>query len=341
VARLEGVLAPAAKEFVLLRITRMRGVDLDLFDFDFDLTWMGFFLSADEEIYGRYGGRDAESPERRASAAGLRFAMDAALRAHSNRRPMVGVARPPGRTVDRFRSAQTLSATACVHCHQIYEFRRQDLQASGEWRTDELWVYPMPENIGLTLDVDRGDRITTVTPASSAARLGLAVGDRLVRVNGYPIASFADLQYALHCAPAAGRIPVVWERDGKPLSGLLELTNGWRKTDISWRWSLRSLDPAPGVHGDDLTAQEKQALGLGPKRLAFRQGNFVSMAARQADIRQNDIIIGIDNKELEMTARQFAAYVRLNYKVGDRVVYNILRGGRRIDVPLTLANGAR
>jgi hypothetical protein len=39
---------------------------------------------------------------------------------------------------------------------------------------------------------------------------------------------------------------------------------------------------------------------------------------------------------LSMTGRQFGAYVRLNYKVGDRVVYNVLRDGKRVDVPLTL-----
>ena len=41
---------------------------------------------------------------------------------------------------------------------------------------------------------------------------------------------------------------------------------------------------------------------------------------------------------IKMTARQFLAYVRLNYKVGDRVTYNILREGKRLDVPLTLVH---
>ncbi len=116
----------------------------------------------------------------------------------------------------------------------------------------------------------------------------------------------------------------------------MTLADGWRKTDISWRWSLRGLDPPPWVHGDDLSAEEKQALGLGANRLAFRQGPFVSEPARQAGIRQNDVILGIDGKMLEMTSRQFAGYVRLNYRVGDRVTYNLLRRGARLDVSLRL-----
>ncbi len=120
------------------------------------------------------------------------------------------------------------------------------------------------------------------------------------------------------------------------LSGSLLLADEWRKTDISWRWSLRGLDPTPWVQGGDLSLAEKKALGLSPNRLALEQAAFLSQPARQAGIRQGDVILGVDGKMLEMTARQFGAYVRLNYKVGDRVTYHLLRDGKRLDVTLTL-----
>ena len=62
-----------------VRLPRLDGVDLNLFQFDFDLTMMIFFLNADEHIYGRYGGRDGKNPDGRHSLAGLRYAMQAAL----------------------------------------------------------------------------------------------------------------------------------------------------------------------------------------------------------------------------------------------------------------------
>src|SRR5438477_8301428 len=137
----------------------MRGVDLDLFDFDYDLTWMGFFLGADGQVYGRYGGRDPDSPDSRVSLAGLRYALQAALERHrrgpGGQRP---VRRRPPRTVDDYPASRRLSERACVHCHQVYDLRRESLQAEGRWRLDEVWVYPLPENVGLTLEVDRGDR---------------------------------------------------------------------------------------------------------------------------------------------------------------------------------------
>ncbi len=327
-----------AKEFVLVRITRMRGVDLDLFDFDYDLTWMSFFLNADGAIYGRYGGRDAESADSRVSLAGLRYAMKAALARHRRgeaERPRPRTELP--RTVEQYPAARRLPARACVHCHQVYDLRRESLQAAGKWRLEEVWVYPLPENIGLMLDVDRGDVVARVLADSAAARAGIRAGDRLLTINDQAIASFADVQYALHRAPAVGSLAIAWQHDGETKKGQLMLAEGWRKTDISWRWSLRGLDPSPWVRGDDLSAEEKKTLGLSEKRLAFRQGPFVSEPASQAGIRQNDIIIGVDGKILEMTERQFGAYIRLNYKVGDRITYNILRKGERRDIVLRLA----
>jgi serine protease Do len=322
---------------VLVRLTRMRGVDLDLFDFDYDLTWMGFFLDADGTVYGRYGGRDAESADSQVSLAGLRYAMEAALARHRRteaRRPPKPNPKP--RTVEQYPAARRLPERACIHCHQVYDLRRESMQAAGQWKREELWVYPLPENIGLTLDVDRGDRVARVTADSPAARAGVQAGDRLLTIDGRTIASFADVQYALHRAPARGKLTLVWQHQTRTRKAELSLSDGWRKTDISWRWSLRVVDPRPWVRGDDLSAEEKKALGLSAKRLAFRQDAFVSEPARQAGIRPNDVILGVDGKMLEMTARQFGAYVRLNYRVGDRVVYNVLRDGQRRDIPLRL-----
>jgi S1-C subfamily serine protease len=175
-----------------------------------------------------------------------------------------------------------------------------------------------------------------VADSSAAARVGLRAGDQIRTINDFAIASIADVQYALHRAPASGSLTIGWQHEGRTRKGELALTEGWRKTDISWRWSLRGLDPSPWVHGDDLSAEEKQALGLSAKQLAFRQGPFVPESAQRAGICQNDVILGINGKTLEMTVQQFGAYVRLNCKVGERVTYNVLRNGKRLDLPLRL-----
>jgi membrane-associated protease RseP (regulator of RpoE activity) len=329
-----------AEKFVLLRVPNMRGVNLNVFDFDFDQTWMAFFMNADEKVYGRYGSRTPDSGKPVNSLKGLRYALSAALDAHRRAPRAKAEKGPPPRTVEQYPASRRFLAKACIHCHHVNEFRREARQAEGTWKLSEVWVYPLPENVGLTLEVDRGNRLRGVAPGSPAARAGLRKGDSLRTLNGLPVASLADVQYVLQRAPAAGKVGVTWERAGKTHQARLTLADGWRETDISWRWSLRGLDPAPPVHGDDLEPAEKKALGLAVKRLAFRQGPYVPRPAQQAGIRQNDIIIGVDNKKLEMTARRFGAYFRLNYKVGDCVTFNLLRKGKRLDLTVELAGRA-
>src|SRR5262249_25043350 len=132
------------------------------------------------------------------------------------------------------------------------------------------------------------------------------------------------------------KLTVHYERGGRRRVAELTLETGWRKTDVSWRWSLRGVGPAPGVRGADLSVREKRKLGLPPARLAFEQGPFVSEAARQAGRRQGDVVVGVEGKMLSLSGRQFLAHVRMNYKVGGQVTYNLLRDGKRVDVVMTL-----
>src|SRR5262249_3652561 len=153
----------------------------------------------------------------------------------------------------------------------------------------------------------------------SAARAGLRAGDVLETLNGYAIASTGDVMYALHRGPAKGKVAALWQRGGKTLTAELELAEGWRKTNLTWRTSMLNLLTGLTLLGDALTAEEKKALGLGEKRLAFRQESPVARDAREAGVQPDDVIIGIDGQELEMTMRQFLAHVRRNYLVGDRI----------------------
>ena len=329
-----------AEEFVLVRVLNMRAVNLEVFDFDYDLTWAAVLLNADEQVYGRFGGRDIGSPDKYLTLGGLRHAMQTALTAHRERDRGQQFAPRPHRTVEAYPAASRLSERACIHCHQAYDFHRDQAKASGTWRVEDVWVYPLPENVGLEMDPEQGNRVAAVRLGSPAARAGLQAADVLRRINGSAVASFADVQYALHRSPAAGTISVTWHRTKREQTAQLLLPEGWKRTDITWRPSTWRMKPSPGVEGEDLSPAQKQALGLSPRRLAFYQGNFVSVPARQAGIQRNDIILGIDGKLLEMTERQFGVYVRLNYKVGDRIVLNVLRQGQRIDVPMTLPERA-
>jgi serine protease Do len=318
----------------------MRGVDLEVFDFDYDLTWAAFFLNGRQKVLGRFGGRTAASPEAYLTLAGLKHAMRSALVAY-RRDPDSKPDREPAaqRTVESYPAAKALKADACIHCHQVYNFRRAERKATGTWQLADVFVYPEPHNLGIVLDPDQGNRVKSVAKDSTAQQAGLQAGDVLSSVDGQPVASFGDVQYVLHRLPAKGLVRVAWRRNAEERTAMLKLPEGWRATDIGWRESMWGLEPAPHVYGQDLTPREKKDLGLPENGMAFRQGDFVPGPSKHAGIQAKDVIFGINGKQLEMTMLQFNAYVRLNFKVGDRITFNVLRNGKRLDLAMTLSKG--
>lgn len=318
-----------------VRLIRIQGADLSLFDFDFDCTWYGFFLSADETIYGRYGGRDAKSDEGRLSLTGLKYAMQKALDRHkAGEVKLVERAKPI--RAEEYKAAKMRRGNECIHCHQINEFRRADAKAAGTWSRDDLWVYPLPENVGLTLDVDRADTVKAVIANSSAAKLGIKAGDTLISLNGLPVASNADAQYALHKGPKSGTIPIEWKQNTDRMEGNLQVADGWRKTNLTWRSSLLDILPSLPISAEDLTADEKKALGIPEKQAAFRQDKYVHSTLKAVGLKAGDVFVKLDGKPVEGTMDDFLALVRREHLVGDMTVLTVLRDGKAVELKITL-----
>lgn len=324
-----------ADKFVRVRLVRIAGSDLSLFDFDFDLTWFCFFLTPDETVLGRYGGRDAKSDEGRISLAGLRFAMDRAISRHD-----AGTIKPATRAkpiyAEEYPSAKKQRGNGCIHCHQVNEFRRAAEKAAGTWTRDSLWAYPLPENIGITLDVDRGDSIVQVEAKSAAEAIGIKKGDVLIRLNEMSVASFADAQYALHRGPKAGKIPVEWRSRGDTKKGELTVVEGWRKTNITWRASLLDILPSFPVSGEDLTVEERKALKLPEGHAAFRQDKFVHSTLRAIGMQSGDVLVGINGRTVPGLMDDYLGYLRREHLVGDTITINVLRAGKPVDLKITL-----
>ncbi len=314
---------------------RIEKVDLHLFEFDWDLTWAAFFMNGSGKIYGRFGGRDPKGPDTRNSLVGLHYAMEAALAEH-RKNPAAKPDAPAQKPLYIEKLPTAKAYRGCIHCHQVKEILRQEANDAGTWQRDSIYTYPLPENVGITLDKERGNRISDVKPGSAAAKIGLKPGDLLQALNKVPVRSFADAQYGLHKAPAQGQIAVAWQRDGKELRESLEVATGWRRTNVTWRPSLLDLLPSLPLYGRDLSAKEKRALNLDEKRLAFREEAPVGESAKAMGVREKDIILGVDGKVLEMSMDAFLGYVRQNYLIGDTLTINLLRDGKRLDLKVKL-----
>ena len=332
VVRLDGI-KELADQFVRVRLARVDHLDLNLFEFDYDLTFMVFFTNARERVYGRFGGRMPKDPDSYHSLAGLRYAMQAALETHTEDADLRGEEKPPLYIRD-FPSVR--KSGGCFHCHQLKEIMLREADRKGEWTNDLIWRYPPPQNVGITLEVDRGNVVRRVKAGSPAAKVGLRKGDVIERLGQTKVRSFGDAQFALDKAPKQGQVELAWSRDGQRHEDQLVLPQEWRGNDILWRRSVRHRVAYPRLFGEDLTTVEKKEIGLEPDRLAFRQKKSVPKPAREAGIRAGDIILGFDDRPLEMDAYDFQDYVAQQYLMGDEVTVNLIRNGQRHNLPMTL-----
>jgi serine protease Do len=295
---------------------------------------MVFFISADERVYARYGGRDSKNADNRQSLEGLRYTMASVLQMHRQQAPDFA---PRHESRPQFIRDIAGERRGCFHCHQVKETLNQKLVEAGNWTRDKVWRYPLPENLGFRLEVDRGNVVESVTAESAAARGGLKKGDLIRRIANVPIHAFGDAQFALDHAQPVGRLDIAWTTNGTEHAGTLDLAKGWKRTDIAWRTSLRRLIPDLPLYGPDLNAGERAKLGLAKGKLGFRQNERLHSRAKAAGVQVGDIILGVDGRELEMNVDDFLRFIQSEYLVGDEIVLVVLRNGQRLKIPLVLA----
>src|SRR5262245_9048815 len=118
-------LANLLSRFVCVRIVEAKGMDLSLFQFDYEQTWAAFFLNAEEAIYGRYGTRSsAVEAERHLSIEGFKKALEGALDLHArypgNKKELAAKTGPPSpwRTPENIPGVAPWGSSQCYHCHQ-------------------------------------------------------------------------------------------------------------------------------------------------------------------------------------------------------------------------------
>lgn len=326
--RLAPEIRDAAEKYVRLRLSNMRGLDLNVFDFDYDLTWAALFITSEGKVLGRFGGRDGESANKYRTLLGLRHALEQGLQTYHEQRKEKQTKPLPPRRAENYEVGQKLSPRSCIHCHHVHEFQRAEAMEKGTWHPRQEYRYPDPRSLGLEMDAEQGNRLIAVKDG-----MALLKGDVLLSIDDKRVHSYADIVTALDRAPESGSLSLRIARGAKQSKAELSLEPGWKtKTDISWRWSLKTLEPEPPVSGEDLSLPERRLLGIASEKLAMRQGPFLSQRARQAGVQIGDVIVGVDGSMPLMTARQFDVHFRLFLRDRKEVELNLLRGKEKVRV---------
>jgi serine protease Do len=312
----------------------MLDVDINLFKFDWDLTWAGFFMNAQGYIYARYGVRKEQNGETTVSLAGLRDTMKQALELHKKEFRKSPPAWTP-LTIQELPSFKKdpQAPKGCAHCHHAWTYTRKNEMDLGQWKKEKLWVYPLADNLGITLDYARN---TVVTASSGMAqKAGVKEGDRIRAVNGQRVLTPADIAFILQGIDKGG-VKLDLERDGSAATASMTVSGiDWRKRDLSWRESVNVLSPQTGFWAPNAKPDERQGVPADGIALKVRMVTPFS-AAKAAGMMVDDLIISVDGKTKDMNYNDFTMYVWMEKNPGSVLQLVVLRKGRPVPVAVTL-----
>lgn len=353
---------PLLDRFVCVRIVATNGLDLGLFQYDYDQSFAAFLLNPDGTIYGRFGTRSHHSSwADDVSIEGLGQALRGALELHAQypknkaalagkRGPAPAFPTPEKYPLLRTKYGPTLNyagnvVQSCIHCHQIGDAQRQVYRDRKEPIPEKLlFPYPHPKAIGLILDPKERATVLRVEPDSPAGQAGFRKGDVLLTLEGQPLLSMADVQWVLEQAsPQGATLTAEVRREGRTQTLKLLLPEGWRRRDDpSWRvstWALRRMGTG-GLVLEALSSEERQKVGLTEAGMALRVkhvGQFGPHAtAQKAGFRQGDIVLTFAGKSDFSRETDLLAYAVTHHRPGDRVPVVVLRGGARQTLTLPM-----
>jgi serine protease Do len=354
------VLRPLLEKFVRVRVVSTNGLDLSVFQFDYDQSFAVFLLNADGTVYGRFGTRSHRTNwVGDVSIDGLAKALEGALDLHANypknRDALAGKTGPaplfpvpekfPG--LGKYKSELDYKGNvvqSCIHCHQVGDAIRDVYRKKGAIPEDVLFPYPHPKALGLILDPKEQATVLKVESAHKATPAELAgfkPGDAIKTLDGQPLLSIADVQWVLHRAsPDGAKLKAEVIRAGKPVELTLTLEKGWRQADdIAWRsssWGLRRMatggilleeiaERPAGVAKDGMALRAKHVGQYGPHAAAKNAGFLVG-----------DVIVSFDGRTDLARETDLIAYALRTRKPGDKVPVTIVRGGKKMEMTLPM-----
>lgn len=355
------IVKPLLEQFVCVRIVGTNGLDLDTFQYDTDQSFAMFMINADKVVYGRFGTRSHRTDWLGdVSVQGMAEALRGVLALHQsypgNKDQLVGKKGEPlefptpeqypslrDKYTDRL-DYQGDVVKSCIHCHQIGDARRDHYWSQGQpIPEDLLFPYPHPKSIGLILDPTKRARVKQITANSPSASSGLIKNDNILRINGQPIVSMADVQWILHHTPSeGGELSLLVRRAGKNLPLTLELATKWRRLDnprwrvSAWGFSRMMLG---GMRLDELSNERRKELGIeAPMALeATSVGKYGAHAtAKRAGFRPGDIVVGYDGRTDLLREADIFAYASETHVPGDRIRISYFRNGKQLEATLPI-----
>ena len=133
------MLKRAMDKWVTVRVNDMRGIDLRVYRFNYDLTMAVLLMHPDGTVYSTYAGRDFTHADSHQSARSLARVLDRALALHGKHVPRT---RPRAEPVvveqlPWWRGNAKAQKAKCFHCHQVHDAWQHAGRGAGTWTERE------------------------------------------------------------------------------------------------------------------------------------------------------------------------------------------------------------
>ncbi len=327
----------------------MAGIDIGLYSWDRHFSIYFFAVSPDEQIYLRYGGRDARSADSYLDLDSLALALERGLEQHERwkRGELPKTERPPPkfpRDIETLRNEEMtggkMSGGRCIECHMISDYEVVAKEAAGTLdKPRDMFRSPDIRDIGIHMDVAKGLVVDAVTGAAAGA--GMSAGDTIVAIEGTPVFTFGDFLHVYdQLDRASTEMSLAIERRASPavqptrVTLELELPRLWWAHDLKHRrWSV---DPVIYFESEPLTAERKSVLGLEAQGFACDVTKVRSWARSIGThtLEVGDVVVSVNGVETDPLATSCSLYIQLRVRAGDSVTLGIIRNGERIDTML-------
>jgi S1-C subfamily serine protease len=186
--------------------------------------------------------------------------------------------------------------------------------------------------------------VLRVAKDSPAGEAGFRPGDVILRLEGQPLLSIADVQWVLHHAsPQGATLRADVQRGPEKKTVTLTLPPGWRqRDDISWRvssWGMRRM-ALGGLLLEGMSREERSKADVADAAMALRVkhvGQYGPHAAAQrAGFRKDDIVVSFDGRTDLAREADVLAYALKHRKPGEQVPVEVLRDGKRVKLTLPM-----
>jgi serine protease Do len=355
-------LQPLLDKFVCVRVINANNLDLSKFQFDYDLSFSTMFFHPDGTVLGRYGSWTHQKDAQDASTAGYRRTLEAVLALHGEYQKNKTALKGKQGSPSQFKTPVDIPLLAgkykreldwegkvvgsCVHCHQVGDAFRANYREQRQ-AIPTQWIYPMPapDTLGMAMAPDEVAKVKEVLPGSAAAEAGVKAGDVIIRAEGQPVVSIADIAWALHHAPDSGVLTLDVRKDGAEEDATMKviLAPNWRsKSDISRRvatWPMRGM-AFGGMVLEDLPDEERTARGLTKDQMALRAkgvGQYGKHAmAKKTGFQKEDVIVNFAGMEKRMSEGELLGHLLTNHLPGESVAVTVLRGSEKKEFKLPM-----